>query len=221
MAAETAMQHVESGMVVGLGSGSTAAHFIKELGRQLRDGRLSSIRGIPTSEASRRLAEAAAIPLTSFAEVERCDVTVDGADEVDPKLNLIKGLGGALVREKIVAQNSAWVIIIADGGKEVPRLGSRTPLPVEVLPFGVERQPDFFRSIGGEPAMRLNADGRPLVTDNGNFIYDVSVGPIEDPEALEVTLLRRGGVVQTGLFLGVASEVILALPDRLKTMTRA
>ena len=219
-AAEAALSQVESGMTVGLGSGSTAALFIAALGRDLREGRLSRIRGIPTSEASRRLAAAAGVPIVSFAEAERCDVPVDGADEIDPSLNLIKGLGGALLREKIVAQNSDRVIIIADEAKLVDRLGARGPLPVEVDRFGAERQPDFFRSLGGMPAPRV-AGGTPFVTDGGNLIYDVAFGPIADAAALEAALLRRAGVIQTGLFLGIADEVIVAHADRLQTLTRA
>src|SRR5688572_863172 len=221
MAAEAALRLIEPGMTVGLGSGSTAAWFIRELGRRHARGELAGVRGIPTSEASRKLAEEAGIPLTSFAEARRCDVTVDGADEIDPKLNLIKGLGGALLREKIVAQNSDRVVIIADGAKLVEQLGSRTALPVEVSRFGVERQPEFFRDCGGEPMQRLAKGGGPYRTDEGNFIFDVAFGPIAEAAELEVTLLRRAGVVQTGLFLGIANEAIIAHADRLQTMMRA
>lgn len=219
-AAEAALVHVDSGMVVGLGSGSTAALFIAELGRRIAGGRLKDIRGIPTSEASRRQAEALGIPIISFAEAKWCDVCVDGADEIDPKLDLIKGLGGALLREKIVAQNSKLRVIVADSAKLVECLGSKGPLPVEVLPFGIDRQPDFFRSLGGEPSLRVDKHSRPSVTDSGNHIYDVRFGPISDPAALEMSLLRRAGIVQTGLFLGLADEVIVAHPDKLQTLAR-
>ena len=221
MAAEAALRLIEPGMTVGLGSGSTAAWFIRVLGQQFARGELDGLRGIPTSEASRRLAEEAGIPLTSFAEARRCDVTVDGADEIDPKLNLIKGLGGALLREKIVAQNSDRVVIIADSGKLVEQLGSRTALPVEVTHFGAERQGDFFRECGGEPRQRLAKDGAPYVTDGGNYIFDVAFGPIADAGELESALLRRAGVVATGLFLGVAHEAIVVHADRLQMMARA
>jgi ribose 5-phosphate isomerase A len=217
--ADAALARVESGMVVGLGSGSTAALFIEALGRLVRSEVLEGIRGIPTSEASRRLAEQAGIALVSFAEAERCDLTVDGADEIDARLNLIKGLGGALLREKIVAQNSARVLIIADAGKLVDRLGTRTPLPVEVVPFGAERQPDFFRRLGGEPRQRMAADGKPYLTDGGNFIFDVQFGPIDDPAELEIRLLRRAGVVQTGLFLGIAHEAIVADAEGVRVLS--
>ena len=221
-AATAALRHVRPGMTVGLGSGSTAALFIAELGRRLAEGELSDIRGIPTSEESRQLADAAAIPLIGFADApDGCDVVIDGADEIDPRLDLIKGLGGALVREKIVAQNARRRVIIADGSKLVARLGSKSALPVEVLPYGVETQAAFFRKIGGEPVLRLDETGRSYETDNGNAIFDVAFGPISDPRELEVTLLRRAGVVQTGLFLGMADEAIVAVGGEIRTMVRA
>jgi ribose 5-phosphate isomerase A len=205
-------------MIVGLGTGSTAGPFIAELGRRLHAGALHNVRGIPTSEASRKLAQEAEVPLTSFAEVEWCDLTVDGADEIDPRLNLIKGLGGALLREKIVAQNSRRFIVVADGSKLVETLGSKCPLPVEVVPFGMERQPDFFATLGGEARLRVDANARPYVTDSGNHIYDVRFGPIADAARLEVALLQRAGVVQTGLFLGLAYEAIVATDEGVRTI---
>ena len=219
-AALAALERVTSGMVVGLGTGSTAAPFIAELGRRLREGGLEAIRAIPTSEASGKLAQEAGIPLTSFAEVEWCDVTVDGADEIGPGLDLIKGLGGALLREKIVAQNSRQFIVVADGSKLVERLGSKCPLPVEVVPFGMERQPAFFRSLGGDATLRLDGTARPYVTDSGNHIYDVRFGAMTDAAGLEAALLRRAGVVQTGLFLKLAHEAIVATEDGVRMLKR-
>lgn len=218
-AAEAVLGRISSGMVLGLGTGSTAGLFIAALGQRIADGSLKSIRAIPTSESSRELAEAARIPLISFREAPRCDVTVDGADEIDPQLNLIKGLGGALLREKIVAQNSARLIIIADESKLVDRLGSRCPLPVEVVPFGMERLPELFRSLGGESALRMK-DGQPYTTDSGNHIYDVRFGPIADAAQLEARLLRRAGIVQTGLFLQMADEAIVATASGVKVLSR-
>jgi ribose 5-phosphate isomerase A len=208
-------------MVVGLGSGSTASLFITGLGQEIRLGRLSGIRGVPTSEASRRLAAECGVPVVSFADVQRCDLAVDGADEIDPQLNLVKGLGGALLREKIVAQNSDRVVIVAEEAKLVERLGSKCPLPVEVVGFGMERLPDFFRSLGGEAALRMTAPSRRFVTDGGNFIFDVRFGPIGDLKALEIALLQRAGVVQTGLFLEIAHEAIIATTEGVRTFSRA
>lgn len=220
-AAIAALGRVQSGMTVGLGSGSTAALFITELGRSLADGVLRDVRGIPTSEDSRRLAASAAIPLVGWEAGRRCQIVVDGADEIDPSLNLIKGLGGALLREKIVAQNSDRRVIIADASKRVSRLGEKAPLPVEVAAFGHETQPEFFRSLGGTPLLRQSKRGGPFVTDNGNLIYDVKFEQIPDAAALEVELLRRAGVVETGFFLGLADEVIIAMPDHVDTLMRA
>lgn len=220
-AAMTALGRVRSGMIVGLGSGSTAAIFIAELGRALAEGVLRDVHGIPTSEESRRLAASAGIPLISWDQGRRCQIVVDGADEIDPRLDLIKGLGGALMREKIVAQNSDHRVIIADASKRVSRLGEKAPLPVEVLAFGHETQPAFFRSLGGTPLLRQGAAGAPFVTDNGNLIYDVKFDQMPDPAALEIALLRRAGIVETGLFLGLADEVIIAMPDHVDTLMRA
>ncbi|MEL7239271.1 MAG: ribose 5-phosphate isomerase A, partial [Planctomycetota bacterium] len=159
-AARQALGEVKSGQIVGLGSGSTAAHFIDLLGEALASGKLSDIRGVPTSRESEQLARDAGIALTTLDEVTCCNVVVDGADEVDPELRLVKGLGGALLREKIVAQNSDRRVIIADASKQVDRLGTKGPLPVEVLPFAHERLPAFFESLGGRPVLRM-ASGEP------------------------------------------------------------
>src|SRR4051794_31853459 len=171
-AAEAALQFVNSGTVVGLGTGSTADFFLQALAAALRAGAVRDIRGLPTSRQSERRATELGIPLTTFADVGRADVTIDGADELGPGLNLIKGLGGALLREKIVAQNSARLVIIVDASKEVPVLGTKGPLPVEVAQFGHEAQATFLRSLGAEPALRRASDGSTVITDNGNVIYD-------------------------------------------------
>lgn len=210
-AALTAVGRVSSGTTVGLGSGSTARLFIVALGHALERGSLQNLRGIPTSAESERLAVAAGIPVVTFADApDGCDVTVDGADEVGPGLALIKGLGGALLREKMVAQNSRRLVIIADAAKAVDKLGTRSPLPVEVVSFGRAATERFLRSLGCDPVLRV-AGGSEYVTDNGNFIYDCRFpGGIDDPAALDAALKSRAGVVETGLFLGLASEVILA-----------
>ncbi|HZN69549.1 MAG TPA: ribose-5-phosphate isomerase RpiA [Tepidisphaeraceae bacterium] len=208
-AAEAAIAYVRSGMVVGLGTGSTADLFLQALAAALKDGRLRDIRGVPTSRQSERRAAHLGIPLTTLAECPRPDVTIDGADEVAPNLDLIKGLGGALLREKIVAQNSKSLVIIADAGKAVPTLGTKAMLPVEVVPFAHEVHEPFLRSLGATPTLRRTADA-PFQTDNGNYIYDCRFNGIDDPGGLDLALRGRAGVVETGLFIGMASVAIIA-----------
>jgi ribose 5-phosphate isomerase A len=205
-----------------LGSGSTAALFIAALGRALAEGSLADIRGIPTSRASADLAAAADIPLTDFEHVDRCRLTIDGADEIGPELALVKGLGGALLREKIVAQNSDELVIIADAGKVVDKLGTKSPLPVEVTPFGQHATRRFLESLGCRPELR-DAGGKPFVTDNANLIYDCHfAGGIADPAALARQLEERAGVVQHGLFLNIAAAALIAGDEvrTIKALTR-
>lgn len=210
-AAEAAMEFVESGMTVGLGTGSTADFFLQALAAALRSGRLKNIRGVPTSLQSERRAQELGIPLATLGECPSPDITIDGADEVDPRLDLIKGLGGALLREKIVAQNSRRLVIIADQSKAVARLGSRSMLPVEVAQFGHATQEKFIASLGAVPTLRRSADGAAFVTDNGNYIYDCRFnGGIADGPALERALRARAGIMETGLFLGMASVALIA-----------
>ncbi len=208
-AAEASLQFVRDGMVIGLGTGSTADYFLQALATALRDGRLKDLRGIPTSSQSERRAEQLGIPLVTLAQA-RPDVTIDGADEIDPQLNLIKGLGGALLREKIVAQNSGQLIIIADAGKSVAKLGTKSPLPVEVAQFAHEAHIDFFRSLGATPTLRRTQDGAVYLTDNGNYIYDCRFTAIEDPAAMNTRLHARAGVVETGLFVDIAAVALIA-----------
>ena len=199
-AALAALEEIRDGMIVGLGTGSTASIFIRELGR-----RGLNILGIPTSEESRRLALEVNIPLTSFYEHPEIDITVDGADEVSPELDLIKGHGGALVREKIVAHASRRVVIIVDESKLVERLGSKTLIPVEVIPFAVPRV-----LIQLNDARVRERNGQPFVSDNGNAILDWKLKGIENPAALEKQLKTMTGIVDSGIFAGVASCVIAA-----------
>lgn len=218
IAAEAAIPLIQSGMVVGLGTGSTADFFLKALGAAIQSKQLTDIVGVPTSRQSEARATELGIPLTTLAKHPKIDVTVDGADEVDPHLNLIKGLGGALIREKIVAQNTATFVIIADGDKVVPQLGTRSPLPVEVVQFSYEVQADFFRSLGAEPTLR-RVGGMVFNTDNGNLIYDLRFPHgIADAPALERALLDRAGVVGTGLFLNMASTVLVGSATGVKRM---
>lgn len=219
-AAEAALDYLRSDTVIGVGTGSTANFFIAALGEALRTGRLSNIRGVPTSVQSQRLAEAKGIPLLALGEAGELDVTVDGADEIDERLNLIKGLGGALLREKIVAQNSRRLVIIADESKRVQTLGRKCPLPVEVAQFGHEVQARFLRSLRCEPALRRNEDGSAFITDNGNYIYDCRFDGIDDPEDLDRLIGARAGIVETGLFLGMASVTLVGGAGGVKTSAR-
>ena len=219
-AALAAVEMLTSGMVVGLGTGSTAEYFIRALGEAIRTGRFKSIRGVPTSTRSEQLARELSIPLVSLAQVDQIDVDVDGADEIDPKLDLIKGLGGALLREKIIAQNSRRMVVIADASKRVDVLGSRAPLPVEVVQFEHDAQARFLRTLGCTPTLRTGADGKPFVTDNGNVLYDCRFARIQDAEGLEAALQQRAGIVESGLFLDIADTAIIADADGVKVLKR-
>jgi ribose 5-phosphate isomerase A len=208
-AAEAAVELVEDGMVVGLGTGSTAAFAIEALARRHKQG-LRFI-GIATSERTVAQATAACISLTSFRQHREIDLTIDGADEVERStLNLIKGLGGALLREKIVAAASRRRAIIVDGIKLVDQLGERTPVPVEVVGFGLEVTQARLEILGATARLRLSATGEPFVTDGGNRILDCSFGPIRDARRLEEQIKRIVGVVESGLFIGYADLVFVA-----------
>jgi ribose 5-phosphate isomerase A len=208
-AAEAAVQLVEDGMVVGLGTGSTAAFAVEALSRRHRQG-LRFV-GIPTSERTAAQATAAGIPLTSFGEHRQVDLTIDGADEVERgTLNLIKGLGGALLHEKIVAAASRRLAIIVDGSKLVDRLGTRAPVPVEAVAFGLEATRAALEGLGASARLRLSSTDEPFVTDSGNRILDCSFGPIADPARLEERIRRVVGVVESGLFIGRADPVFVA-----------
>lgn len=208
------MKFVRDGMVVGLGTGSTADQFLQALGAALKAGKIRDIRGVPTSRQSERRAEQLGIPLATLAQCPHPDVTVDGADEIAPNLDLIKGLGGALLREKIVAQNSGKLVIIADSGKTVSKLGEHSMLPIEVVQFAHDVQEAFLTSLGTAPTLRRGPDGAIFVTDNGNYIYDCRFASgIDRPHELELALKSRAGIVETGLFLGIASVAIIASED--------
>lgn len=209
-AAQLAVDEVRSGMAVGLGTGSTVAHFLDLLGARVAAGEVADIVGVPTSVRTADAATGLGIPLTDLVRQPVLDVTVDGADEVDPSLELIKGLGGALLREKMVARASRRLVIIADEGKRVGRLGARSPLPVEVVPFAWEIHLPFLSDLGGDPTLRRQRSGEPYVTDNGNFIVDCRFeGGIGDPAGLETALRGRAGVVESGLFLGMADRAVI------------
>ena len=220
-AAAEALTRVESGMRLGLGTGSTMAHFLDLLGEALASGRLHDIVGVATSERTSTHAARLAIPVHSLADVGSLDLAVDGADEVDPGLDLVKGLGGALLREKMVVQAAARFVVIVDETKEVDRLGTRAPLPVEVVPFAWDAHAAFLGSLGGVARRRHDNEGA-FVSDNGNYILDVSFeGGIPDARALDVALQARAGVVETGLFIDVADEVLVAAEDGITARHRS
>ena len=214
-AAAKALEFVEPGMKLGLGTGSTAKHFVDLLGARVTAG--LKVLCVPTSEATRLQAAALGIPLTTLDEVLELDLTVDGADEFDSELRLIKGGGGALLREKIVAAASDRMIVIADASKRVRTLGA-FPLPVEVVRFGAKATLAQIQALAGdvgcegEIRLRLKADGEPFLTDGGNYIYDCAFGRIEEPELLDEALKIAPGVVEHGLFLGLADLAIIGSP---------
>ncbi|MGO4388807.1 ribose-5-phosphate isomerase RpiA [Microvirga sp. 2YAF29] len=217
-AAERAAELVTDGMRLGLGTGSTAAHFVTVIGERVRSG--LKVVGVPTSEATRVQAQREGIPLATLDEMPELDLTVDGADELDDDLRLIKGGGGALLREKIVASASARMVVIVDGSKRVSKLG-KFPLPIEVVPFGLTATERAIvklldsLSMTGELRLRMAGDGAPYVTDGGHFILDAHLDRIEKPNVLASTLNNIPGVVEHGLFIGLASGAILATGEGL------
>ena len=222
-AAARALEAVRDGMKLGLGTGSTAKHFVELLGEKVRAG--MKVVGVPTSEATRAEAMRCGIALTTLDDVDRLDLTVDGADEIDPKLDLIKGGGGALLREKIVAAASDRMIVIADDSKWVSALG-RFPLPVEVVPFGLaatrRAMAEVFAKCGvsGQMVVRKGTDGHVFVTDGGHWIVDAHLGRIQDASRLATLLSVIPGVVEHGLFIGLASTAILAGGQGIRVIER-
>ncbi|MFQ5911178.1 MAG: ribose-5-phosphate isomerase RpiA [Thermoplasmata archaeon] len=213
LAGDAACEFVKDGMVVGLGTGSTVHYTIKKLGRMVERG--LRIIGIPTSIKTENLARQCKVTLSSLNEHPRVDVSIDGADEVDPKLNLIKGLGGALVREKIVASVSRRLIIVVDQSKQVSSLGSKSPVPVEVLPFGWSAAMKRIEKLGGEVELRRSRK-IPFVSDNGNYILDCRFKTIPSPKRLEGKLNNIPGVVENGLFVNLANLVLMGTDEGVK-----
>ena len=211
---------VESGMVVGLGTGSTTEYAVKRIAEMLNTGELSEIVGIPTSIRTENLALELGIPLVGFETHQDIDLTIDGADEVDPDLNLIKGGGGALLREKVVAQASRRNIIIVDETKLVPSLGTGWALPIEVIPFARYIEAKYLTEIGGTVTVRTGDDGTPVSTDQNNLILDTNFGRIQAPSELTAQLNERAGIVEHGLFLNLATDVIVAREGGIKHLTR-
>jgi ribose 5-phosphate isomerase A len=222
-AAAQALSYVRDGMKLGLGTGSTAKHFVELLGEKVRSG--LRVIGVPTSEATRSDAQRCGIALSTLDELDRLDLTVDGADEVDPHLNLIKGGGGALLREKIVASSSDRMIVIADESKWVETLG-RFPLPIEVIPFGMAATRRAIEGalaangVSGGLLIRNGKDGHAFVTDGGHWIVDAHLGAIPDAAALATSLVAIPGVVEHGLFIGLATTALLAGPTGIRTIER-
>ena len=211
-AGRRAVEYIEAEMIVGLGTGSTAEWAIRALGERVAAG--LAVKAIPTSETTAALARSLNIELTTLAEVSNVDLTIDGADEVDPNLDLIKGLGGALLREKIVASITAFQIIVADPAKLVAPLGTKAPLPVEVVPWAYPLVARALKERHLEPALRLRAPDTPYVTDNGNFVIDARFpAGIDDARATERWLNALPGVVENGLFLGMTHLVIVGQDD--------
>jgi ribose 5-phosphate isomerase A len=216
-AARASLQFVKDGQVVGLGTGSTAAFFIKLLAERVKAG--LRVRGIPTSVKSQELAESLGIPLTTLDECQEIAVTVDGADEVDPQLRLIKGGGGAMLREKIVASATKQLVIVADASKQVPVLG-RFPLPVEVIQFAQALVAKRIRELGAEVSVRKGADGRPYVTDENHHILDCRFGEIRNADELARKLSDMPGVVEHGLFIGMAKVALFARGSEIVELRR-
>lgn len=219
-AAEAALDYVKSGMIVGLGSGSTSDAFIQALGNAVKAGRFADIRCISSSINSERRATHLGLTVTTFATDPLCDVYVDGADEVGPALTLIKGLGGALLREKICAQNSRAFVVIADASKRVTKMGTKSPVPVEVTQFAHEATAKFLASLGCEVSIRKTTEGAAYVTDNSNYIYDCKFNGIDNPMSLDTAMKDRAGVVETGLFVGIATVALIATENEIDVVQK-
>jgi len=216
-AAVAALDEVKDGMAIGLGTGSTVNPFIKELGLKVQAG--LKITAIATSVQSKRLAMEVGIPIVTFERHKVLDLTVDGADEVSPALDLVKGLGGALVREKIVAKASRRLVIVVDESKLVDQLGTKAPIPVEVIPLAEQLVISALGKIGGEPKVRVQNSG-PFKSDNGNHVVDWYYGSVDNPAALEAQLKSMSGVVDSGIFANMAHRVIVAGVSGVRTMDR-
>lgn len=208
-----ATEFVRSGMLLGLGFGSTTIHAINKIGERIQSGKLTGITAIACARSIEEHARKLGIPLVEFTPDTVIDVTIDGADEVDPQFNLIKGGGGALTREKVVATASKREVIVVDESKLSDVLGTNWHIPIEVVPFGWQTQIGFLRNLGAVPVRRTSEDGSPIITDQHNYIIDANFGQIEDPEGLGAIIKARTGVVEHGLFLGLATDVIVASPQ--------
>jgi len=219
-AALEAAKLVQDGSIVGLGSGSTVVYAIQEIGRKIREEGLK-VFGIPTSYQASMLAVESGIPLTTLNEHPKPDLAIDGADQIDPKLNLIKGMGGALTQEKVVGSAARRLVIVADETKMAEKLGIDQPVPVETLPFALTPVMLRIQEIGGKPVLR-EGKGKvgPVVTDNGNLILDVDFGPIMEPKELSLKLKSIPGVIETGLFIELVDTVYVGTPTTVRRLRR-
>lgn len=216
--AQKALTRVADGMTLGLGSGRTAEAFIQALGERVRKG--LRVRGVPTSHKSEELARRVNIEIVTLEDAGSLDIAFDGADEVTPDLALTKGLGGALLRERVVAYEAEVFVVLVTPEKLVPKLGSRTHIPIEVVPFAAPTASRHLRALGGAPVIRKKPDGFPFVTDNQNWILDTSFGPIDDPKHIEAAARAIPGIVDTGLFLGMADVVLVGEPGSVRELKR-
>lgn len=220
LAAEKAVESIKSGMVVGLGTGSTAIYATKKIGELLKENKLTDIIAIPTSKETEKNAIELGIPLTTLDKHPCIDVTIDGADEVDPQFNLIKGGGGAHSREKIISQATKKQIIVVDESKISDQLGTNWAVPVEILIFANNTEELFLENLGANTEIREDENGNPFITDEGNIIIDANFGKIEDPEKLAAKLNERAGIVEHGLFINLTAEVIVASKEGIKVLKK-
>ncbi|PID58188.1 MAG: ribose 5-phosphate isomerase A [Ignavibacteriae bacterium] len=220
LAGEAAIKEIESGMVVGLGTGSTVFYFVQKLAEEIRTKNLLDIKAISSSIQTEKLANKLDIPLVTFQEVQEIDVTVDGADEIDKYLNLIKGGGAAHLREKILAQASKKFIVVADESKVSQKLGEKWAVPIEVIKFAYPIIENYIESLNGKPDIRLYDNGTPVITDEDNYVIDANFGIIQNPFELAEKLESKAGIIEHGLFLHMADKIIVGSNDGIKVMER-
>jgi ribose 5-phosphate isomerase A len=219
-AAAEAVKLVKDGFVLGLGAGTTTAYAVREIGRRIKEEHIRVL-GVPSSNQTSQLARSCGIPLTTLDEHPSLDLDIDGADQIDRDLNLIKGMGGALAKEKIVASASKAFVIVADETKLTDVLGRNQPLPVEVLPFALPLVSSKMKRLGGQPVLKMSKDeSGPFVTDNGNYILNVDFGVMENPRQLSTTLKSILGVIETGLFLGMVDAVYIGTKTGVKMLQK-
>jgi ribose 5-phosphate isomerase A len=219
-AAERAVEFVKSGMILGFGTGSTFNHVLHALAERLNSGELKDIIGVPSSEKTQKLAKELNIPTDTLSNNPKLDLTIDGADEVDEKLNLIKGGGAAHLREKIIAQASKQYVIIVDDSKVSKSLGEKWAVPIEVIKMAIDVETEFLKSLGAEVKQRMDIEGNPLITDEGNIILDANFGVINNPKKLARKLEKRSGIVEHGLFIKMADYVIVAKENGIDVLER-